>query len=116
VIDKPRKWKAGDVFYDRRWPSRMYRVHRVKGTIIWFIGNQYGHNPPRGCLHQAHFNETFVWQSVERDYSMPRNATTMNFTHEGRRTQRRGECEKCNTPTNWMVMSNDRPAYWCGCD
>ncbi len=32
------------------------------------------------------------------------------------RSAARGTCEKCNTPTNWIVMTGNRGAYWCGCD
>jgi len=45
-----------------------------------------------------------------------RNATTYDFTHAGRRTTKRGKCEKCDSETNWLVISSGRPAYWCGCD
>ena len=36
-------------------------------------------------------------------------------THTGQRVANRGACEKCNTPTNWVVDVSGRSAYWCGC-
>lgn len=36
-------------------------------------------------------------------------------THTGQRVANRGACEKCNTPTNWVVDVSGRLAYWCGC-
>lgn len=37
-------------------------------------------------------------------------------THQGSRVKARGQCEKCATETNWIVMVNGRLAYWCGCN
>jgi len=37
-------------------------------------------------------------------------------THKGKRLNTRGLCEKCGTPTNWVVDLRGRVgAYWCGC-
>lgn len=36
-------------------------------------------------------------------------------THTGQRVANRGTCEKCATPTNWVVDVSGRLAYWCGC-
>ena len=37
-------------------------------------------------------------------------------THSGTRLDVRGTCEKCGTPTNWVVDVMGRVgAYWCGC-
>ena len=37
-------------------------------------------------------------------------------THTGKRLDMRGTCEKCGTPTNWVVDVMGRVgAYWCGC-
>lgn len=37
-------------------------------------------------------------------------------THTGKRLRLRGKCEKCGTPTNWVVDVMGRVgAYWCGC-
>jgi DNA-directed RNA polymerase alpha subunit len=33
----------------------------------------------------------------------------------GQRVPVRSKCEKCNTPTNWVVDVSGRLAYWCGC-
>ena len=37
-------------------------------------------------------------------------------SHTGKRLNVRGTCEKCGTPTNWVVDVMGRVgAYWCGC-
>jgi hypothetical protein len=36
-------------------------------------------------------------------------------THTGQRVRNRGTCEKCATPTNWVIGVSGRLAYWCGC-
>jgi hypothetical protein len=37
-------------------------------------------------------------------------------THTGKRLAVRGLCEKCDTPTNWVVDTVGRVAvFWCGC-
>lgn len=52
-----------------------------------------------------------VGKALERDVSMP------IATHRGERLKIRGQCEKCNTPTNWIVTTAGRSgAYWCGCE
>jgi len=109
------KWRAGDLFFMPQWPSRIYKIHRVHGTQISYLGSQYGTTPPRGVIRHAHAASSVSWVKVERDYSMPRNATTYQFTHTARRLDRRDTCEKCGTETNWTVMTCGRLAYWCGC-
>ncbi len=108
------KWQAGDLFFHPQSPTRINRVHRVKGSAVWYLPNQYGHNPPRGVL-RCDKGEQKAWVKVERDFARPRNATTYEFTAMGQRSIRRDACEKCNTETNWIVMVNGRAAYWCGC-
>lgn len=113
--DESLKWRAGDLFFFYRYPTQILRVHRVKGTTIYYLGNHYGHNPPRGIIRTAHLEEMHGAAKVERNYAMPRNATTWEFTNYGARSRTRSVCEKCNTPTNWVVMVSGRPAHWCGC-
>ncbi len=93
----------------------MYRVKRVHGNTIYFLRNSLGEHPPRGMIQNEHLDNTLNWVFVPSDYAMPRNASTYRFTHEGRRSETRKECEKCDAMTNWVVMISDRPAYWCGC-
>jgi len=92
------KWKAGDLFYHPASVNKIRRVHRVKGKVVWFLSNQYGSNPPRGCLQAANvkLGDTNSWIRIDR--SLTREA-----------------CEKCNTPTNYTVNVCGRAAHWCGC-
>jgi hypothetical protein len=41
---------------------------------------------------------------------------TRQLQYQATRSAARGPCEKCNTKTNWIVMTGDRGAYWCGCE
>lgn len=37
-------------------------------------------------------------------------------THTGSRLRIRGECERCETETNWIVILRDGgEVFWCGC-
>lgn len=67
-MSRERKWKAGDLFFRPQWPTRIYRVHRVKGTALWYLGNEYGCNPPRGIIRESHAAEAVSWVKVEREY------------------------------------------------
>ena len=64
-----RKWKAGDLFFRPQWPTRIYRIHRVHGTQIYYLGNEYGCHPPRGIIRETHAAETTSWVKVERNYA-----------------------------------------------
>jgi hypothetical protein len=41
----------------------------VKGTTIWYIGNNYGHNPPRGIIRETHECDARSWVKVEKNYN-----------------------------------------------
>lgn len=59
------QWNAGDLFFMPKWPTRIYRVHRRKGNIIWYLPSHYGDNPPRGTLRSARYDEEKVsWIKV----------------------------------------------------
>lgn len=62
------QWKPGDLFtWSFHNVKRVYRVHRVRGTTIWYLRNCYGANPPRGILHSAHREEADkFWARVDR--------------------------------------------------
>ena len=50
--------------------------------------------------------------------STPKPDVSMEVaTHIGKRLRIRGFCEKCRTPTNWVVTAAGGRvgAYWCGC-
>lgn len=110
------KWRVGDLFYMPQWPTVIYRVHRRHGSQIYYLRSCYGCNPPRGIIHEAHASQAVSWVKVERNYNKPDVAMEV-ATHTGKRLKVRGTCEKCNTPTNWVVDVLGRVgAYWCGCD
>jgi hypothetical protein len=112
------EWKVGDLFFDKRWPQKIRRVHRIHGTEIFHIGNQYGPNPPRGIIQSCHKDEAKLnWIHVERNYAKKVDTSMEVATHTGQRIKSRGACEKCGAPTNWCVKIMGRVgAFWCGCD
>jgi hypothetical protein len=62
----------------------------------------------------ARFGKAYGEQSFN---NQPLNVAMEVGTHTGKRLKKRGKCEKCNTPTNWVVDVSGRVgAYWCGCD
>ncbi len=61
-----KKWEVDDLFHKTQKPESIYRIHRIKGTTIWYLGNQYGYSPPRGILQTAHTEDTDNWVKVER--------------------------------------------------
>lgn len=64
----PHKWKAGDKFTmpDSAHPTRVYRVHRVKGRTVWHLSDAHGHGDlPRGALSRAGPDRTKTWRLYE---------------------------------------------------
>ena len=61
-------WKSGDLFFMNQWPDRIYRIHRVHGTQIFYLGSGYGANPPRGIIREAHQRDSVSWTKIERKY------------------------------------------------
>ena len=62
-------WKTGDIFFMPANPGKLWRVRRVKGRAVWYLGNQYGGNPPRGILQKSCDGQTEAWVKVERKSS-----------------------------------------------
>ena len=63
------KWKAGDLFFKPWAATVIYRVHRVKGTTIYYLPKHYGCNPPKGSIRNAQKVEAGSWVKVERNYA-----------------------------------------------
>jgi len=61
-------WKTGDIFFMPTNPGKLWRVRRVKGRTVWYLGNHYGDNPPRGILQKSYDGQTEAWVKVEREY------------------------------------------------
>ena len=47
------QWTVGDLFKKPGLPDRTYRVKRVNGSKIYYLGSHYGDNPPRGIIREA---------------------------------------------------------------
>lgn len=64
----PHKWKVGDKFTmsDSLHPTRVYRVHRVKGRTVWYLTDAHGYGDlPRGALSVAKHDRTKTWRLYE---------------------------------------------------
>lgn len=59
-------------------------------------------------MHECKAESLKAWRT--------RNVDMETGTHTGKRLKWRGQCEKCGTPTNWVVDIDGRVgAFWCGC-
>lgn len=57
-------WKTGDIFFMPTNPGKLWRVRRVKGRTVWYIANQYGHNPPRGVIRKSYKGQPASWIKI----------------------------------------------------
>lgn len=69
------------------------------------IANRFGK-----AYGEQSFNNAPLEEVISAQFRIAARAT-----HNGLRIETRGQCEKCNTPTNWIVNVMGRAAYWCGC-